>query len=471
MSLIKTSRRRGDTDFTSGPMLLPMILFTLPIMATGVLQFLYNAADTVVVGRFEGKVALAAVGSTGSLSNLITGLFIGLSVGANVAVSHALGAGDDEDAHQIVHTSITVSAILGLLVGVIGFFLARPLLELMDVPDNVIGLSSGYMRIIFLGIPAQMVYNYGAAILRAKGDTKHPLYFLIATGLINVVLNLVFVLLCKLSVNGVAYATIISQYISAFLVINQLCRIDGCCRLELKKLKIYPRKLVQIISIGLPAGLQSVLFSFSNVLIQSSINFLGDIAMAGNTAAANIDGLIYIACNAFYHTALNYSGQNLGAKKIDRIRTTCRLCLIMVSVVGVIIAVVCYLFGHELLGIYAPGETDVIEYGMIRLLYMGVPYFLCGTMEVMSGMLRGIGASVTSMVISLTGACVMRILWIQFVFNVWSTPEMLYISYPISWILTTAGAYVAYVIILKRIEKRLGIMKEKEKDNEIKFTA
>ncbi|MCQ2354735.1 MAG: MATE family efflux transporter [Clostridia bacterium] len=451
----KTPRKKRETNFTSGPMLIPLMLFTLPVLATGVLQFLYNAADTAVVGRFVGKTALAAVGSTGSLSNLITGLFIGLSVGSGVAVSHALGSGEEKDASEIVHTSIAVSLVLGAAVGIAGFFISTPLLHLMSVPDNVISLSSRYIRIIFLGIPAQMVYNYGAAILRARGDTRHPLYFLIISGGVNVGLNLFFVLVCNMSVAGVAYATIISQYLSAVMVTALLCFLPDCCRLDLRKLKIYPGKLLKIIRIGIPAGVQSVLFSFSNVLIQSSVNSLGDIAMAGNTAAANIDGLIYIACNSFYHAALNYTGQNLGARKTDRIRRTCRLCLVMVTIVGLMISGGCWIFRYELLGIYAPGEKEVIEYGTIRLLYMGVPYFLCGAMEVMSGMLRGLGASITSMVVSLMGACVMRIVWIYTVFSIRSTPEVLYISYPISWILTGLCAYVCYRIVLGRTEKRL----------------
>lgn len=425
-------RRAKEIDFLEGPLTRNILLFTLPVMATGVLQFLYNASDSAVVGWLIGRDALGAVSSTGALSNLITGLFIGLSVGASVSVSHAIGSRRFDDAHDTVQTSITLSCILGILVAVFGFFACKPLLELMGTVEECIDQSTRYMAIIFLGIPAQMVYNYGTSILRANGDTRHPLIFLVISGAVNVVLNITLVFFFR-DVWGVAVATIASQYLSAFLTVRLLCRIDGCCRLDLAHLYIKRDKLVKILKIGLPAGIQSVLFSFSNVIIQSSINSFGNAAIvAGNGAGANVDGLIYIAQNSFYHAALTFTGQNLGGHKLGRIRKSCRDCMTLVTVVGLAIGAGCYAFGPELLSIFARDDADVIKYGMIRLLYMGVPYFLCGTMEVMSGTLRGLGASMTSMIVSLIGACVFRVVWIATVFRLVGTLESIYISFPIS---------------------------------------
>ena len=325
----------------------------------------------------------------------------------------------------------------------------------MGTVEECIDQSTRYMRIIFLGIPAQMVYNYGTSILRANGDTRHPLIFLVISGAVNVVLNITLVFFFR-DVWGVAVATIASQYLSAFLTVRLLCRIDGCCRLDLAHLYIKRDKLVKILKIGLPAGIQSVLFSFSNVIIQSSINSFGNAAIvAGNGAGANVDGLIYIAQNSFYHAALTFTGQNLGGHKLGRIRKSCRDCMILVTVVGLAIGAGCYAFGPELLSIFARDDADVIKYGMIRLLYMGVPYFLCGTMEVMSGTLRGLGASMTSMIVSLIGACVFRVVWIATVFRLVGTLESIYISFPISWFLTTLAAYICYRVIFGRIERRM----------------
>ena len=458
-SAVKPARIKKDINFTSGPLFVPILLFTLPILATGVLQFLYNAADTLIVSNFaqDGKTALAAVSSTGALSNLITGLFIGLSVGASVTLSHSLGAGHKEEANDVVHTAITMAAVLGLIVAVIGFFASKPLLLLMSTPDTVINHSSLYMKIIFLGMPAQMVYNYGAALLRAKGDTKRPLYFLIISGAVNVTFNMIFVIGFHLDVAGVALATIISQYLSAILVINRLCKLDDECKLDLRHLRVSRYLLSKIIKIGIPAGLQGCLFSFSNVLIQSSVNSFGDIAMAGNGAAAQIDGLLYIALNSFYHAAITFSGQNLGAKESGRVRKTCYYCLSLVMIVGIPICLLAFFFGEQILGIYLPESTAdkaaVIEYGMIRMGYMSLTYFLCGLMEVMSGMLRGLGASLTSMFVSLIGACGLRVVWIYTVFAWNRTPGTLYLSFPLSWFATALGLYICYAIILRRIER------------------
>ena len=459
-SATKAIRSSKDINFTSGPLFMPILLFTLPILATGILQFLYNTADTLIVSNFaaDGEAALAAVTSTGALSNLITGLFIGLSVGASVTLSHSLGAGRDDEASDVVHTAITVAAILGVVVGILGFITCKPLLVLMDSPDEVLDLAALYMRIVFLGMPAQMVYNYGAALLRAKGDTKRPLYFLMVAGAVNVVCNFTFVVGFHLDVAGVALATIISQYLSAILVILRLSRLDDECKLDIRRLRISRHLMAKIIKVGVPAGIQGCLFSFSNVIIQSSVNSFDKIGVAGNGAAGTIDGLIYIALNSFYHAALTFSGQNLGAREIKRVKKTCYYCLLLVLIVGIPLCLVTFAFGEPLLGIFlsddgASNKQAIIEFGMERMFYTTIFYFLCGLMEVMSGMLRGLGASTTSMVVSLIGACAMRVVWVYTIFAEFRTPGSLYISYPISWLATAIVLYICYAVILKRIEK------------------
>lgn len=445
---------------TEGPLFKKLLVYALPVLATGVLQFLYNSADTIVVGQFaeDGESALAAVGSTGSLSALITGLFIGLAVGANVSISHAFGSGREESVKDIVHTSVTLSFILGVVISVFGFFAARPLLGLMGVPETVIGQASLYMQTIFLGMPAQMSYNYGAAVLNARGDTRHPFYFLLASGAVNVLLNLFFVIVCHLDVLGVALATIVSQYLSAFLVLRLLTKFEDCCKLDIKHLYIRRDKLLKIIKIGLPAGLQGCLFSVSNVLIQSSINSFGPETMAANTAAANIDGIIYIAMNSFYHAALAFTGQNAGALKFDRIKRVCGLCTLMVVVLGAALGSICYFCGPALLSLFGVEGTvetsETMRVGMQRLMIVGIPYMLCGMMEVMSGMLRGLGASLVSAIVSLLGSCVLRVIWIYTVFEQYRYIEVLYISYPATWVLTTLAHFTCFVIILRRRIKK-----------------
>ena len=448
---------KKEVNMTEGPLFGKILMFALPLMLSGILQLLYNAADTIVVGRFSenGQTALAAVGSTGALTNLIVNLFVGLSVGTSVAVSHAIGSKNDDDVHKLVHTSILTSLIGGVIVFGIGFVLARPLLLLMDTPETVIDSSSLYMRIVFCGMPAQMLYNYGAAILRAKGDTKRPLFILSVSGLLNVALHLVFVIGFHLDVAGVALATIISQYLSAILVTIFLMRETGCCKLEPKKLHIDRRSFLRIFKIGLPAGLQGTVFSLSNVLIQSSVNSFGEIAMAGNTAGSNLDGFIYIALNSLYHAALTFTGQNVGAKKWNRLSKVLIDCVIIVLVVGLAMGFGIFLFGEQLLSIYAPGEPDVIAYGMIRVTYLATTYFLCGIMEVGCGMLRGIGQSFVSMVISLTGACGIRVLWIYTVFANWRSLEVLYLSYPVSWMLTLSADFIFFFILKKHLVKKV----------------
>ncbi len=459
----KAMATNARMNMTEGPIFKNIVKYALPVLGTGVLQFLYNSADTVIVGRFaqDGETALAAVGSTGSISALITGLFIGLAVGANVSISHAFGSGRDEQAKDIVHTSISLSGILGIIISIFGFFAAEPLLGLMGVPDTVIGQSTLYMRTIFLGMPAQMAYNYGAAIINARGDTQRPFFFLLVSGALNVGLNLIFVTVFHLDVLGVALATIISQYLSAFLVLRYLTKLDDYCKLDIKHLYIRRDKLIKIIKIGVPAGVQGCLFSVSNVLIQSSINSFGPATMAANTAAANIDGLIYIAMNSLYHAALAFAGQNAGALRYDRVKKVCAECLLMVVVVGLVLGISCFLFGPQLLSLFGVEGTvetsETMRVGMTRLFIVGAPYFLCGMMEVMSGMLRGMGASLVSAIVSLVGSCLLRVIWIYTVFAEFHLIEILYISYPATWIITTAAHFTCFVIILRRRKKAVAL--------------
>ncbi len=453
-------KEKKEVDMTEGPLFGKILFFAIPLMLSGILQQLYNAADVAVVGSFavSREVSLAAVGSTGSLTNLIVNLFIGLSVGTSVAVSHALGAKNDDDVDKVVHTSILTSLIGGVIVTIIGLTLAEPLLSLMGTPDTVLPSAALYMRIIFLGMPAQMLYNYGAAILRAKGDTKRPLYILAGTGLVNVALNLVLVIGFHLDVAGVAIATIVAQYLSALLSTYFLIRDKDACHLDLRRLRIDRRSFMKLLRIGIPAGVQGMAFSISNVLIQSSVNSFGDAAIAGNTAASSIDGFIYITLNALYHASLTFTGQNVGAKKWERLNKILLDCLIITIAIGATMGVGCYLFGEQLLGIYAHGLQETIDWGMIRITFLGTTYFLCGVMEVGCGMLRGIGQSFTSMIISLIGTCAFRVLWIYTVFAAFPSMEVLYLSYPISWILTLGADFVCYAIFKRKLIRRVNAL-------------
>ena len=452
---------KKDIKMTEGPILGKMIMYTLPLLLSGVLQTLYNAADVAVVGNFaeNSEISLAAVGSTGSLTNLIVGLFLGLSVGACVVVSQHLGAKEDKDASEVVHTAILSSLILGVFLMVVGIVLSKPLLQMMATPQNVIGLSSLYMRIYFIGLPMSMLYNFGAAILRAKGDTNYPLIVLIISGAVNVILNLILVIFFQLDVAGVAIATVVSQVVSAVMVTVHLCRLDDSCKLFLKKLKIYPQKLKRIVSVGIPAGIQSVIFSLSNVLLQSSVNSLGEIAMAGNTAGANIDGFIYISQNSVYHAALAFAGQNVGAHNMKRVKRTAFVSVSLVTIVGLIVGSIAFFFADPLLSIYAPGDKNILvrEQGLLRLQILGLTYFMCGVMEVFTGLMRGMGNSIMPMIISMVGVCGIRISWILFVFPKEKFHNLfgLFISYPVSWFATTLALFISYVFVYKHTKKRI----------------
>lgn len=445
-----------EMDMCSGPIMGKLLIFAVPVMLSGVLQLLFNAADIVVVGQYAGSDSLAAVGSTGSLVNLLTNLFIGLSIGTNVMVARYYGANKKKDVEETVHTAVLTSVISGIILIAVGMLLAEPLLILMGSPENVLGKSALYLRIYFLGMPATMLYNFGSAILRAIGDTRRPLYFLSIAGVVNVILNLLFVICFDMDVAGVAAATAISQFISAFLIVRCLIKETGVCHLDLKKLEIKKDKLLGIARIGLPAGMQGAVFSLSNVVIQSSVNSFGSVVMAGNTAGSNIEGFIYTAMNSFYQTSISFTSQNYGAQKYDRINRILFGCLFYVTVVGLVAGNLVYLLGDKLLRIYSP-DQEVIRYGLCRMSIICTTYFLCGIMDTMVGSIRGLGYAVMPMIVSLLGACGLRMLWIFTVFASHRSLETLYISYPISWAITAGAHIVCYLIVRKKLDSARGI--------------
>ena len=436
-------------DMTQGRLLTQVLVFALPIMLSGILQLLFNAADTIVVGRFAGNEALAAVGSVGSLNNMIISLFIGLSVGANVLVARYTGSRNDRAVSDTVHTSVLLSLAGGVLLMIIGVALARPLLELMGSPEDVIDLAVLYVRIIFLGMPVQMLYNFCAAILRAVGDTQRPLYYLSIAGVVNVLLNLVFVIALHLSVAGVALATIISQAISALLVTRALLHMEGPTRLHLRRLRIHPGKLREIIRIGLPAGIQSSVFSLSNVVIQSSVNSFGSVVIAGNAASSNVGNFVYQAMNTFQQAITCFAGQNIGARKPRRIVSAMKVCMFWAVSFGLVLGMLSCVFGTQLLSLFS-ADPAVIAAGMERQIIVCAPYFLCGMMDVMTGALRGIGYSLLPMIVSILGACAFRLFWVFTVFAAYPTLPCLMLSYPVSWLLTFSVLLVIFLVLWKR---------------------
>lgn len=442
-------KKSYEMDMCSGPLFGKILSFSIPLMLSGILQLLFNAADTIVVGRFAGSTALAAVGSTSALINLLVNLFIGFSVGANVLVARYYGAKDDEGVSETIHSAILLSIICGLVLLIVGVTITKQILIWMGTPEDVLGQASLYLKIYFLGMPVTLLYNFGSSILRAVGDTKRPLYFLAFAGIINVILNLIFVIGFGLGVAGVAIATVASQTVSAGLIIRCLTRMEGACRLDMHKLRLVKERTKRMVQIGLPAGLQGTVFSLSNVLIQSSVNSFGSIAMAGNTAAANIEGFIYIAMNTFHQTAMSFSSQNLGAGKHERIHKVLFICLGMVTAVGLVMGVSAYAAAPYLLSIYS-SDQEVIGYGILRMSIICTTYFICGIMDTMVGALRGIGYSFMPMVVSLLGACGLRIVWI-FTFFTWNRSlESLYISYPISWFITASVHVICYIIVRRK---------------------
>ena len=450
MEKVKKKGQGYQIDMIHGPLAGKLLVFAIPLMLSSILQLLFNAADVIVVGRWSGSQSLAAVGSNTSLINLMVNLFVGFSVGTNVVVARDLGAGREEDVRDSVHTSIALSLVSGVVLMGLGLLLSRQMLELMGSPEDVIDLAALYLRIYFCGMPGNMLYNFGAAILRAQGDTKRPLYFLTAAGIINVILNLVFVIVFHMDVAGVALATIISQYVSAILVLLTLMRDKGPLRVDLRALRLDMKVVRRILQVGLPAGFQGVVFALSNVVIQSSINSFGSTVVAGSAASSNIEGFVYAGMNAFYQTALTFTSQNYGACECKRVDRIMGLCLLYSGLIGLVLGNLAYLFGYPLGSIYAPGQEEVIAQAVDRLSICCTTYFLCGLMDTQVGVLRGIGYSVVPMIVSLVGSCALRLLWVATIFQLNRTPEMLYLSYPVSWAITAATHFVFFLFIRKR---------------------
>jgi putative efflux protein, MATE family len=439
----------------NGPIFGKMVLFAMPIMAMNILQLMFVAVDMVVVGRFSGKEALAAVGATGAIINLIVNLFMGLSVGTSVIVAQECGAGRQEAVRTSVHTSIAISIIGGILVMVLGLFLCTPLLIIMGTPADIIDLSALYLKIYFLGLPAGMVYNFGAAILRAVGDSRRPMYYLLVSGIVHLVLNLFFVIVLHMSVDGVAWATVISQYLSMLMILLCLIRNkEEAIRLSLKGLRIDARKLGQIVRIGLPAGLQGLLFSISNVLIQSAVNSFGSAMVAAGSAAGNIEGFVATPMNAYYNAAITFTGQNMGAKKYDRIDKVAKTCTVLIFATWIVLGGLTMLFSRPLLSIFT-SDPEVIRLGMVRINVMMIAYFTCGIMNVFPGLTRGMGFSILPMICTLVGACIMRIVWLATFFAWFPSVLMLFACYPITWALAGIGQVGSYFYARKKVRLRV----------------
>ncbi len=436
-----------------GPLLRNILLYAMPLVASGLLQLLYNAADLIVVARFAGGTALAAVGSNGPLVNLVVNVFVGLSVGASVVISRSYGAADHKNLHEAVHTAMALSLICGVVTMFIGIFVSRGALELMSTPYDVIDQADIYLKIYFVGMPSLMVYNFGSAILRAVGDTKRPLYILFASGIINIVLNLVLVIGFHLDVAGVAIATTVSQTVSAICVVICLMRTHDAYKLELRRLHIYRDKFFAMLRHGIPAGVQGSIFSLSNILIQSSVNSFGSAVMSGNSAAGNAEGFVYVAMNALHHTCLSFTSQNIGAGKYERLPKIFRTCMVIVIIIGLVLGGLLYVFGEQILTLYTASSSvestvtpdQIIEHGMVRLGIISTTYFLCGMMDVLVGALRGMGSPWMPMIVSIVGVCGVRLIWIFTVFRfIYHSPESLYISYTVSWIITASIHYICY---------------------------
>lgn len=434
----------------NGSILDKLISFSIPLMLSGILQLLFNAVDIIVVGRFTGSEALAAVGSTTALINVFVNFFIGISLGSNVLAARFYAAGKDQEMSETVHTAITLALISGVVMGIVGVVSAKGALQLMDTPDNVLNLSTLYMRIYFVGMPFFMLYNYGAAILRAVGDTKRPLLFLIVSGATNVVLNLILVIRFHMGVAGVAIATVISQGISCVLVLRCLYYSEGSYQLRFSKLGMKARYVKQIFQVGVPAGIQSTIINFSNVLLQSSVNSFGSVAMAGYTAANNILGFLYVSINSITQACMSFTSQNYGVRKFKRMDKILFECLGLTMVVALVLGGGSYLFGSELMHIYTK-SADVVACGMDIMLYTTVTYFLCGIMDLFPGALRGMGHSAVPMILSVIGTVGTRIVWIYWVFPQHRALDFLFISYPVSWILTIVMQVVCFYFVRKKV--------------------
>ena len=455
-------KKKYEMDMCHGAVMQKMLFFVIPLMCSSILQLLFNAADIVVVGKFAGDNSLGAVGSTSSLINLLVNLFMGLSVGANVLAARDYGGNKEDELSKTVHTAMMLSIISGIILTFVGVIFSKQILIMMKSPDEILPLAAIYLKIYFIGMPASMAYNFGSAILRSVGDTKRPLYFLFMSGIVNVILNLVFVIVFHMDVAGVALATIISQYISAILVVRCLMKETGGIQLHLSKLRIYKDKLIPILKVGLPAGFQGVIFSLSNVVIQSSVNLFGNTVVSGNSAAQNIEGFIYMGMNAFYQAAISFTSQNIGAGKKERIKKIVLSAELLVFLTGLILGMSAMIFGEKLLYIYT-NNPEVVAAGMKRLRVITTTYYLCGMMDVMVGILRGLGYSIMPMIVSLVGACGLRLVWIATVFQI---PEYhkittVYVAYPITWTITFLAHIITYLIVSKKLNLSGKLLKNK----------
>lgn len=456
---MRKSAARYEMDMTSGPILINMVRFAIPLMFSSILQLFYNAADMIVVGQFAGSMALAAVGATGSMTSLLVNLFMGLSVGASVTVAQHYGANRYKDVSESVHTTAALALLGGVGIGAVGIIFAPQLLSLLSTPEDVMQPAVLYMRIYFAGMPAMLLYNFCAAVLRAVGDTKRPLYYLALAGVVNVALNLVFVIVFQMSVAGVALATIISQVVSMVLVVICLVRTHSSIHLDFKKIRLHGDKAMQIIRIGFPAGLQSCMFSISNTIIQSSINSFGSIAIAGNTTAANIESFIGTPLDAFSQAAMNFVGQSYGAKKADRMHKITRTGILLVSVTGVALGTVVLLLGQTLCGFYTT-DLPVIEWAMLRIRIMALSYWTGCIGNICVAGMRATGNSLIPMMMSILTICIFRIIWVFTAFAMFRTATVLYLSYPISYILSTVTHLTCYGIHMKKL---IGNMRKEEK--------
>lgn len=447
-------RNKYEIDMCNGSIMDKLISFSLPLMISGMLQLMFTAVDIVVVGRFTGSSALAAVGSTTALIAVFTNLFIGISLGANVLAARFYATDRQKEMSETVHTSILFALLSGMVMAVVGLLMAKTALEIMGTPDNVIDQSVLYMRIYFMGMPFFMIYNYGAAILRAIGDTKRPLIFLIVAGVTNAVLNLFLVIVFHLGVAGVAIATIISQFISCVLVIRCLYKSEGSYQFRFSKLQIKSVYLKQIFQVGVPAGIQSTVINISNALLQSSVNSFGSVAMAGYTAANNIFGFLYVSVNSVTQACMSFTSQNYGVRKLKRMDRVLVDCMILTVIVGVVLGGGAYLFGSELLHIYTE-QNNVIQCGVEILSYTTITYFLCGLMDLFPGALRGMGYSAVPMLLSIIGTVGVRILWIFVLFPAHRTLGFLFISYPVSWLATIVMQVICYYFVRKKVHRKV----------------
>lgn len=455
-------KKTYEIDMCQGPIVAKLLLFTGPLILSNILQLLFNAADVIVVGKYAGDHSLAAVGLVGPVTNFVINLFIGVSIGANVMASRYFGAKDEKRFSMTIHTSMFVSIIGGIILAIFGVAVSRQVLIWMQTPAEVIDLAAIYLRIYFIGMPAQLLYNFGSAILRAVGDTKRPMYYLTFAGVINVILNLIFVIAFHMDVAGVALATIIAQIISAVLVVKCLMNEEGMLKLSLNKLAIDKGTLLKIIQIGLPASLQGLTFSLSNIIIQASVNSFGATIVAGNSAAQNIEGFVYVSMNSFYQACLSFVSQNVGAKQFSRINKITIRAVACVTVTGLLLGNLGYFFGYELLNLYTDSRI-VMDAGIVRLLFVLCPYCLCGMMDVMVGAIRGLGYSIMPMIVSLIGACGLRLFWIFTFFQLprFHKPSYLYVTYPISWAITFTAHVICYVIVKKMFDNRMKIAEQK----------